>query len=277
VKAPVRKPDDRPSKDGPLSCAPKKVRDAEPEPNPAEALGKDVVAALRQAPAPPIQAPEPTEPPWKRSNKRPVFASDVAIAELRKLALFPDRFRGPPPPSTDGKKYLLAVWLAGVAMVTTVGFIGYRLGSAPPPGSPPHALPASQLNQQTLASERSVAYAAEPAEQALGGLLIPAKSEPRRYNASEIAAMMRSGAQLMANGDVSGARLMYLRLAEEGEALAALALAETYDPPVLRKSKIRGAITPNVALARSWYEKAKALGSPVAAERLERLARLASE
>jgi hypothetical protein len=176
-----------------------------------------------------------------------------------------------PPPRAAG------IARAEAADQTGLLALGYRLGSAPPPGSPPHALPASQLNQQALASERSVAYAAEPAEQALGGLLIPAKSEPRRYNASEIAAMMRSGAQLMANGDVSGARLMYLRLAEEGEALAALALAETYDPPVLRKSKIRGAITPNVVLARSWYEKAKALGSPVAAERLERLARLASE
>jgi NitT/TauT family transport system substrate-binding protein len=101
-----------------------------------------------------------------------------------------------------------------------------------------------------------------------------AKSEPRAHNASEIAAMMKSGAESMANGDVSGARLMYQRLAKEGEALAALALAETYDPPVLRKSSITRGVTPDVALAQSWYEKAKALGSRVAAERLEALAQL---
>jgi NitT/TauT family transport system substrate-binding protein len=106
------------------------------------------------------------------------------------------------------------------------------------------------------------------------GVLVPAKSEPRQHDASEIAEMMRSGGELMANGDVSGARLMYRRLANEGEALAALALAETYDPPALRKSNVTRAITPDVALAQSWYEKAKALGSPVAAERLEALARL---
>src|SRR5215472_3621141 len=53
--------------------------------------------------------------------------------------------------------------LAGVAMVVAVGFVGYRLGWAPPPDSP-QALPASQLNQQTLASERSVAFAPQPAE-----------------------------------------------------------------------------------------------------------------
>src|SRR5215470_18327077 len=47
---------------------------------------------------------------------------------------------------------------------------------------------------------------------------VPAKSEPRQHNASEITAMMTGAAQRMANGDVSGARLMYQRLAKEGEA-----------------------------------------------------------
>jgi NitT/TauT family transport system substrate-binding protein len=106
------------------------------------------------------------------------------------------------------------------------------------------------------------------------GVALPAQSEPRQYNASEIAAWMRSAAQLMANGDISGARLIYQRLAKEGEASAALALAETYDPPALRKSKITGGVTSDVGLAQSWYEKAKALGSPVAAQRVEELARL---
>src|SRR5258708_39386073 len=98
MSTPVREPpDDRPSKDGPLSYAPKKVRHAEPEPNPAGAPGKDDVAPLRQAPAPHIQAPEPAEPPWEQSD-------DVAIAELRdKLALSPDRIPEPPPPSTGGE------------------------------------------------------------------------------------------------------------------------------------------------------------------------------
>src|SRR5216684_3934740 len=161
MSTPVREPDDRPSKDGPLSYAPKKDRHAEPEPNPAGAPGKDV-APLRQAPAPHIQAPEPAEPPWKRSE---------------------------PPPST-GRKYVLAGRLAGVAMATAVGFIGYRLGSAPPPGSPPHALPASQLNQRTLASKRSVAYAPQSAEPALAlpaatnAIALPSSEQKSRDTAS---------------------------------------------------------------------------------------------
>src|SRR5215470_14777801 len=61
--------------------------------------------------------------------------------------------------------------LAGVAMVAAVGFVSYRVGWAPPPDSSPHALPASQPNQQTTASERSVAYAPQSTEP---GLALPA-------------------------------------------------------------------------------------------------------
>jgi TPR repeat protein len=101
-----------------------------------------------------------------------------------------------------------------------------------------------------------------------------AKSHPRQHDAAEIAALMKSGAERMANGDIVGARLVYQRAAEEGEAIAAFALAETYDPLVLRKSRSGRGITPDVALAQSWYEKAKELGSTAAPERLEKLARL---
>jgi TPR repeat protein len=102
----------------------------------------------------------------------------------------------------------------------------------------------------------------------------PAASQPRQHDADEIALMMKSGADLMANGDISAARLMYQRAAEAGDATAAVALAETYDPLVLRRVNPKGGITPDVALAHTWYEKAKDLGSAVAPERLERLARL---
>jgi NitT/TauT family transport system substrate-binding protein len=276
-----------------------------------------------------------------------------------------------PKKARHAAKYMLAGWLAGLVTVAAVGFISYRLGSALPPGSPSRPLPASQLNQRTLASgEPALALPADanagasqqltvgavrplPADEAAtltvsaknagpkaavvisglavgsalsagtqvgpntwqlstegldravitpprgfvgamdltldlrlgnsavadrkslklewmdGGVLVP-----RQHNASEITAMMRSAAQRMANGDVAGARMMYQRLAKEGEASAALALAETYDPPVLRKANITGGVTSDVALAQSWYEKARALGSPVAAARLEALARL---
>jgi NitT/TauT family transport system substrate-binding protein len=396
MSTPVRGPDE-PSIDGPLRYAPNKVRHGEPELKSAGGPGGDDVAPLREAHAPLSQAPE-SEPPWNWPDRHPAFAGDVDRAEMRGApALHPRRLR------SNGGKYVLAGWLAGVATVTAVGFIGYRLGSVSPPSSPSHALPASQLNQRTSASEQSGAYAPQSTDPALalpattaavapppneqksrdiasprttsqqltvdavrplltdesatltalardagpnaavvisglaagatlspgtqlgpntwqlsakeldravivrprgftgvmditlelrladstvvdrksleldwmnGGVSVPAKAEPRQHNASEIAAMMTGAAQHMANGDVVGARLMYQRLAKEGEGAAALALAETYDPSVLRKANITGGVTSDVALAQSWYEKAKALGSRVAAQRVEAMARL---
>jgi hypothetical protein len=105
-------------------------------------------------------------------------------------------------------------------------------------------------------------------------VIAPAQPASRQYNAEEIAVMIKSGAELMANRDFAAARLMYQRAAEAGSAMAAFALAETYDPLMARKLNVRGGITPDFALATTWYEKAKALGSSEAPERLERLARL---
>jgi hypothetical protein len=104
--------------------------------------------------------------------------------------------------------------------------------------------------------------------------LAPAKSQPRQIEAAEIALMVKNGTAFMANGNIGAARMMFQPAAEAGNPVAAFALAETYDPLVLGKLGAKGGITPDVALAHNWYEKAKELGSTVAPERLERLARL---
>jgi TPR repeat protein len=82
---------------------------------------------------------------------------------------------------------------------------------------------------------------------------------PPASAAPEIAAKMKIGAELMASGDITAARMMFERAAEAGEAAAAFALAETYDPVALRRLRLRGGIAPDVALARRWYETARDL------------------
>ena len=103
--------------------------------------------------------------------------------------------------------------------------------------------------------------------------LATASFPPRHLDAAEIKLMVKSGLEFMANGNVGAARLMFQPAAEAGDAVAAFALAETYDPSVLKRLGTRGGITADVTLANSWYEKAGALGSTLARERLERLAR----
>jgi hypothetical protein len=93
----------------------------------------------------------------------------------------------------------------------------------------------------------------------------------RPLDQQEINALLRRGNELIASGDLGAARLVLQRVAEAGDARGALALAETYDPVVLEKLPVHG-FAPNVALARTWYEKAKEFGSFEAPRRLHMLA-----
>jgi hypothetical protein len=93
-------------------------------------------------------------------------------------------------------------------------------------------------------------------------------------NVSVIAAKMKIGVELMTYGEVTAARTMFQRVAEAGDAAGALALAETYDPLVLGGLRLRERIMPDAALARTWYERARDLGSPEARDRISRLAQL---
>jgi hypothetical protein len=387
MSAPVREPDDGPSKAG----SSKRIQHPGPEAIQAGAHREGDAASQNIA-------RESGQPPWKRSKQRG-FAGDVAIVELRnRLPLAPERLPAPPPPPSTGSKYGLASRLAGVAVVTAVGVIGYRLGSPPPTSSPHLAL---RSNQHDLASERSApadslqspdapfaspaaakamapqvderrvaspqavspqltvgVAGPQPADEAarlivsaedagrnavvvIGGIApgsaltagtqlgpntwrvsveeltgtvitpprgfvgamdltlelrladntaadrkslrlewsgdgtpAPAKSEPRRLATSEIALMVKNGTEYMTNGNIGAARMMLQPAAEAGNPVATFALAETFDPLVLRKLNTKGGIAANVGLAQAWYQKAKDLGSTVAPERLERLSRL---
>jgi hypothetical protein len=95
--------------------------------------------------------------------------------------------------------------------------------------------------------------------------------EVRQLDSDEIAALLKRGDQLIASGDLAAARLVLQRAAEAEDARAALALAGTYDPIVLERRALHG-FTPNIALARIWYERAEQFGSTDAPRRLEMLA-----
>ena len=94
----------------------------------------------------------------------------------------------------------------------------------------------------------------------------------RQLDTEEIAVLLKRGKDLIAHGDIAAARVTLKRAAEANDAEAALALASTYDPFVLRDLKVYG-FPAEPAKARAWYEKAKELGSVVAPRRLEILAR----
>jgi hypothetical protein len=98
----------------------------------------------------------------------------------------------------------------------------------------------------------------------------PMPPEPRPYP-GEIAILIERGKGFIGNGDPAGARVMLRRAAESKNAEAALMLAATYDPVVLRELKVYG-VAADVAMARTWYERAKEFGSKEAPRLLEILA-----
>jgi TPR repeat protein len=81
---------------------------------------------------------------------------------------------------------------------------------------------------------------------------------------------MKRAGSLMAVGDIAAARLLLERAADAQEANAAFLLGQTYDPAVLGTTDMRS-ITPDPAMARSWYQKAAQLGSADAQQRLAKM------
>jgi TPR repeat protein len=126
-----------------------------------------------------------------------------------------------------------------------------------------------RLTDNTVADRKSLRLEWSP-KSALG----PAESQLQRLAAGEIELMLKRGAEYMATGNIGAARMILQPAAEAGDAKAAFALAEAYDPLVLRKLNVKGGIAADISLAQTWYDKAKDLGSAVASERLARLARL---
>jgi hypothetical protein len=77
-------------------------------------------------------------------------------------------------------------------------------------------------------------------------------------SSDEIQVLLTHGRELQRVGYLAGARLFFERAAEAGSAEGARALGETYDPVEFQKLGVHG-MAPDPALARKWYDRARAL------------------
>jgi TPR repeat protein len=84
---------------------------------------------------------------------------------------------------------------------------------------------------------------------------------------------MTRAMRLLGEGDIAGARLLFMHLAEQGEGEAAYELARTFDGEVLSELGARG-VGADRTRAVGWYERASETGNAKAAERLKILASL---
>jgi hypothetical protein len=99
----------------------------------------------------------------------------------------------------------------------------------------------------------------------------PARPVVQAVDPEEIATLLKRAEEFLKFGDIAAARLALRRAATAGNAQAALALGMTFDPAVLAEQGVLG-LAPDVAQARTWYQRAAELGSAEAPRRLERLA-----
>ena len=99
----------------------------------------------------------------------------------------------------------------------------------------------------------------------------PAQAQPATV--APASPLMARAMRLLGEGDIAGARLLLMHLAEQGEADAAYELARTFDAEYLAELGARG-VGPDKTRAVGWYEWASESGSVKAAERLKILASL---
>jgi hypothetical protein len=174
--------------------------------------------------------------------------------------------RSAPPPVTPPQQ------VAAVAAATAPAAIAATPAQA---SLPAQSLPAQLPSRDEIALALKTAHqnqAPEVQQPAAAAAAAPVSVAPpvRRMDSGELAALMTRAKAFLASGDIPPARLLLERAAEAQEASAALMLAQTYDPTVLGTQDIRN-ITPDPALARSWYQRAAQLGSADAQRRLSQL------
>jgi len=137
------------------------------------------------------------------------------------------------------------------------------------PAAKPGGAPAA--NTAALGSAISGLPQMRPPLEARPQVPIPPPPQISATDRESALKFMERGDSSFAAGNVTVARLFYQRGAELGWGPAALALAGTYDPNELENHTVVGGVQGDPALARKWYERARELGAPEAAERLQRL------
>ena len=125
--------------------------------------------------------------------------------------------------------------------------------------------------RQTTSGSGSAASLQGPAATGSPATGAAAPLPARQIDPSEVASLMKRGEELASNGDIPAARLLLQRAAEARNARAAFALAATYDPAMIKQFG-RNSATPDLALARTWYQRASDWGSSEAPKQLEALA-----
>ena len=126
------------------------------------------------------------------------------------------------------------------------------------------ALPAAPLPKEEVRSGPPATQGLQSAVPSQAAQIVQPTNGPTN---SQVDSYLRRARELIGLGDVAAARLMLSRAAEGKDSRALVALAETYDPVVLRNWRVVG-MRPDPDKARALYEEASERGSKTASEHL---------
>ena len=84
---------------------------------------------------------------------------------------------------------------------------------------------------------------------------------PASHTAAETKMLVERGNILVGSGDLAGAREVYERAVDAGDARAAIYLGTTYDPSFLKRARFGKATRGDLETAAYWYRRAGDLGS----------------
>jgi len=178
--------------------------------------------------------------------RQPVSAQKMASPEATVGTQLDDGHASVPAPKAASPEAIASIQLdAGHASVPA------------PKAASPEATASIQLD----AGHASVPAPKAASPEATASIQLDARHPPMPpIEPSEAAMLLRKGRDLLDSGDISAARVAFRRLADAGNAEAAMALASTYNPDYLAAHHFVG-MRGDRATARALYRRAKELGS----------------
>lgn len=228
---------------------------------PAEPFGKEAYIVFRGL---------PENLSLSKGEKRDESSWRVPMSQLGDLALNT-------PQSYSGSFILEVILIRGEDSAPETRIAAVDIASAvakseETPAKPP-VEEASSTRVASLGSENNTA--AKPADVTAPGqstkeISERTEHEVRTLSESQEISMLSRGGSLLDNGDISGARLLFEYLAQQGSALGAVAYAKTYDPNLFEKGYVKGPL-PSADEALKWYGRAVELGNKEALKRLNYL------
>lgn len=122
--------------------------------------------------------------------------------------------------------------------------------------SPTASSPADSADDDfTRMAQSQLSASADPAQTDTTGVAVEGAFSATERSTEEIDRLLARGEDLLRNGNIASARLLFMHIAAAGDPRGAKAVGMTYDPEVYARLPVTG-LVPDAGLAETWYEKA---------------------